>query len=260
MSSADSTNELAQCCGDLPRLENPSEYTVKGTIKKTPNSGIPYYEVAIDVKRTDLAVIQFYDIVGFESSQTKQQADRISAGLGCKVVTPDFFLTGGGFPGLLGAQHSRESLMEWLNSVAPFEKVLERTREIIEVLRGEGITKFAHVGHCWGGVQGVFLATVPDLFQALGLIHARTFTAEQGAKILVPIINLPSKNEGLQPEFHEALRPGVKELSEFHLYDDVPHGFSSGRSDWSDPLLKQRAEEVIQEYVTFIKKILPKPE
>ncbi|KAF9515708.1 hypothetical protein BS47DRAFT_1360806 [Hydnum rufescens UP504] len=231
MASADSTNELAQCCGDLPRLENPSEYTVKGTIKKTPNSGIPYYEVAIDVKRTDLAVIQFYDIVGFESSQTKQQADRISAGLGCKVVTPDFFLT-----------------------------VLERTREIIEVLRGEGITKFAHVGHCWGGVQGVFLATVPDLFHALGLIHARTFTAEQGAKILVPIINLPSKNEGLQPEFHEALRPGVKELSEFHLYDDVPHGFSSGRSDWSDPLLKQRAEEVIQEYVTFIKKILPKPE
>jgi len=259
MTSTEPTDRTSSCCGDLPRLENPGEYTVKGTIKTIPNSPLTYYEVATDVKRTDLAVIQIYDIIGFESDQTKQQADRISAGLGCKVVTPDYFLTGAGYPGLLGPEHSRESIWEWLTRVAPYEKVLERTKEIVEVLRAEGITKFAQVGHCWGGIQGVLLAAEPDLFQAVGLIHGRTFTAEQGAKVVTPVINLPSQSEGLQPEFHDALPPGIKELSEFHLYGDVPHGFSSGRGDWTDPLLKQRAEEVIQEYVTFVKKIIPKP-
>jgi len=220
-----------------------------------------YYEVAVDVERTDLAVIQVYDVVGFESNQTKQQADRISAGLGCKVVTPDFFLTGAGFPGLSAPGRSRrETMWEWLNRVAPYEKVVERIKEVQDILRAEGITKFAHVGHCWGAITGIGLAAEPGLFEALGLLHGRAYTAEDAVKVISPVINLPSANEGLQPEFHAALRPGIKELSEFKLYGDVPHGFSSGRGDWTNPLKKQRAEEVIQDYVAFVKKIIPKPE
>jgi len=250
----------SQCCVDLPRLEIPGEYTLKGTHKKTPNLGMAYYEVALDVQRTDLAVIQIYDIVGIESDQTKQQADRISAGLGCKVVTPDFFMTGTGYPGLLGRGATRESMAEWWTRVAPYDKLLERINEVQDILRAEGITKFAHVGHCWGAIVGVNLAAEPGLFEAIGLIHGIAFTAAQGAKVVTPVINLPSMNEGLQPEFHDALRPGIKELSEFRLYGDVPHGFSSGRGNWRDPLTRQRAEEVIQDYVTFVKKIIPKPE
>jgi hypothetical protein len=46
--------------------------------------------------------------MGPESDATRQQADRISAGLGCKVVCPDFFMTGTGYPGMLGSGHKRE--------------------------------------------------------------------------------------------------------------------------------------------------------
>lgn len=54
----------SQCCADLPRLEIPGEYTLKGTHKKTPNLGMAYYEVAANIQRTDLAVIQIYDVSG----------------------------------------------------------------------------------------------------------------------------------------------------------------------------------------------------
>lgn len=64
-------------------------------------------------------------------------------------------------------------------------------------------------------------------------------------------------SEGSQPDFMEALPLGVKELSEEKLYGDVPHGFAAGRGDWvGSALKKQRAEEVIQDYVCFVQKIL----
>ena len=56
-------------CGEVPRVEVPSEYTPKGIQKTTPN-GLNYYQVvpASGVTRSNFAVIQYYDVGSLTSS------------------------------------------------------------------------------------------------------------------------------------------------------------------------------------------------
>lgn len=100
------------------------------------------------------------------------------------------------------------------------------------------------------------LAKKPDLFVAAASVHGRAFTGEQGGEVAIPFYNMPSQNEGLQPEFQEALRSGIKEKSKFKLFGDVPHGFAAARGQWgTNETHKKRAEEVIDEYVNWVKEI-----
>jgi hypothetical protein len=50
-------------CGEVPRVEIPSEYAPKGVQMTTPN-GLNYYQVvpAAGVTRSDFAIIQYYDV------------------------------------------------------------------------------------------------------------------------------------------------------------------------------------------------------
>jgi len=248
-------------CGDVPRVEIPSEYTPKGVQRTTPN-GLNYYEVvpASGVSRSDFAVIQYYDVLGPESDATRQQADRISAGLSCKVVCPDFFMTGTGYPGMLGAGHRRETMWEWFERVAPFDKVVERTADIKNVLKTEGITRFAGIGHCWGAITGVGFSKLPSYFIGFGLLHGRALTPEDCAASQIPLANFPSSMEGDQPHFFPSLPEGyIRDKSAYRFFYDVPHGWSSGRGDWGNPLKRKRAQEVIEDYVRYVEAIIEAP-
>lgn len=55
--SSDRTDE---CCGRVPRIVA-QDYTRVGSTKETP-TGLKYYESAVDVKRTDLAVVVVFDV------------------------------------------------------------------------------------------------------------------------------------------------------------------------------------------------------
>lgn len=114
------------------------------------------------------------------------------------------------------------------------------------------------VGHCWGGMTGIHLAQVqPPLYIAAGLIHGRAYTRKDALSVRIPVANFPSAMEGgPQADFHENLPDGIKEKSVFKLFGDMQHGFSSGRGDWSTPNKKKRAEEVMQDYVDFVYKLL----
>lgn len=103
------------------------------------------------------------------------------------------------------------------------------------------------------------LATKSDLFIAAASIHGRAFDASQGSRIVTPFYNMPSQNEGLQPEFQAALPEagGVKEKSKFKLFGDVPHGFAAARGKWeTSELERTRAEEAIEEFVGFVNEIV----
>lgn len=250
--SADRTEE---CCTSLPRIVS-SGYERVGTTKET-KAGLKYYESASAIKRTDLAVIVYYDIVGSDQPQTDQQVDRISKGLGAKAVMPHFFGVEGGYPGDLS---DRAALWAWVGENASPEKVTARTDDIIATLKAEGITKFVGVGFCWGGMQVQEFSTRPGYYDAAASIHGKAYTAENGAKIVNPFYNLPSQSEGAQPEFFAALPAGIKEKSKDKLFGDVPHGFAAARGKWdTDPIHKQRAEEVIEEVVNWVNEILPAP-
>lgn len=177
-----------------------------------------------------------------------------------------------------------QHLTSRIGRVAPIDKVIERTNEFLPVLKAEGaylahssgpslthgitltltlaltgITRFVGVGFCWGAITCRALSALdPALYVGLGFIHGRAFTAEQGKAVRVPIINLPSKGEGEQPEFHAALpeEGGIREKSAFQLFGDVPHGFASGRGDWRDELKRKRAQEVIEVFVEWVDRVV----
>lgn len=70
---------------------------------------------------------------------------------------------------------------------------------------------------------------------------------------------MPSQDEGLQPEFQDALpvANGIKERSKFKVFDDVPHGFAAARGQWAtNELHRKRAEEAIEEYVRFVDEVV----
>jgi len=246
--------EIADCCATLPRIVG-SGYERKGSTKETPN-GLKYYEAAEGVTDTDNAVVVFFDIVGPNQYQTDQQVDRISKGLGVKVVSPHWFGNDLGYTGALGPDIDMNDLNAWRAEHAKIEDVKKHASDIFGVLKNEGITKIHAVGFCWGGMVAAELATIPDFLASAGSIHGRKYDAAHAARVVVPFANLPSQNEGPQEDFIAALPAGIKEKSIYKLFGDVPHGFAAARGQWAtDELHKKRAEEVIEDYVGFVQNL-----
>lgn len=136
--------------------------------------------------------------------------------------------------------------------------ITEKTKDIVQQLHSEGITKINVVGFCWGGSQAKNLAAFENpLFATAGSIHGRKFTADDASNINIPFFNLASQKEGPQDDFIPNIKEGIREKSVFLLYEDVPHGFAAARGRWAtDELHKQRADQAIRDYVHFVKKAL----
>ncbi|KAF8308228.1 hypothetical protein DL93DRAFT_2100863 [Clavulina sp. PMI_390] len=250
-----SSERTSDCCGTLPRIVS-KDYQRIGSVKETP-VGLKYYESAVDVKTSDLAVVVAYDVEGSDSPHTCQQVDRISKGLGCKVVMPYIFGQDGGYEGPLGTPEQFNALWGWIGERAPPTKVVERVTDVVNVLKAEGITKVVALGFCWGGVQIAELSTIPDLFVAGASLHGRVYDATQGARIVVPFYNMPSMDEGSQPDFLAAIPAPAKDKSKEKVWDDVHHGFAASLGDWEkDELVKSRAEEAIQVFVDWVQEIV----
>jgi hypothetical protein len=73
------------------------------------------------------------------------------------------------------------------------------------------------------------LATKPGFRNAAASLHGRKYDAEKGTRIAAPFLNMPSRDEGEQPDFMNALPTGIKEKSRFKLFADIPHGFAAAR-------------------------------
>ncbi|KAF8308230.1 hypothetical protein DL93DRAFT_2087257 [Clavulina sp. PMI_390] len=68
---------------------------------------------------------------------------------------------------------------------------------------------------------------------------------------------MASKNEGEQPEFMAALPPVIKEKSKFKHFHDVPHGFAASKGQWAtDETHRKRAEEAVEEFVSWVKTLV----
>ncbi|KAF8317086.1 hypothetical protein DL93DRAFT_2165748 [Clavulina sp. PMI_390] len=250
-----SSQRTSDCCGTLPPIV-PKDYQRVGSVKQTA-AGLKYYESTVDVKRTDLGIIVAYDVTGSESPQTAQQIDRISKGLGCKVVMPYLFGEDGGYTKPRNTPEELDVMWAWIAERAPPAKVVERIRDIIGVLNAEGITQVAALGFCWGAIQVTELCTIPNLLVAGASLHGRAYDAAQGSRIVVPFYNMPSMDEGAQPEFMSAIPVLVRDKCKEKHWDDMRHGFSSSLGNWEgDGLVKRRAEEAMQVFVDWIQEVV----
>ena len=101
---------------------------------------------------------------------------------------------------------------------------------------------------------------MPSYFIGFGLLHGRALTPEDCAASQIPLANFPSSMEGDQPHFFPSLPEGyIRDKSAYRFFYDVPHGWSSGRGDWGNPLKRKRAQEVIEDYVRYVEAIIEAP-
>merc|ERR1712176_1628411 len=170
----------AQCCGDCAKpLPKRAEKGGGGTGEVVDGKG-------------PVSIIVAYDIFGFkENPRTREVCDEIASKVGSRVVMPDFFRGEdvlqkfGSFPPPGGVP----AVVEWFNSRAPFDKVIEEIDSIvIPYLKEQGACKaIGGVGFCWGGnvcIQGA--RKLKDL-KAIAALHSNIQTKEDVADLDVPI-------------------------------------------------------------------------
>lgn len=108
--------------------------------------------------------------------------------------------------------------------------------------------------------NSIGFAKLPSYFIGFGLLHGRALTPEDCASSKIPLANFPSSMEGDQPHFFSSLPEGyIRDKSVYRFFSDMPHGWSSGRGDWRNPLKRQRAQEVIEDYVRYVEGIIDAP-
>merc|ERR1712118_324138 len=236
----------AQCCGDC----------AKPLPKRAEKGGGGTGEVVVG--KGPVSIIVAYDIFGFkENPRTREVCDEIASKVGARVVMPDFFRGEdvlqkyGSFPPPGGVP----AVVEWFNSRAPFDKVIEEIDSIvIPYLKEQGACKaIGGVGFCWGGnvcIQGA--RKLKDL-KAIAALHSNIQTKEDVADLDVPIALFQSGDDPKAASHVETLKD-----KPFYAkcvardYPDMFHGWSL-RADMSDAKYSAQANDVIQRTCDFFK-------
>ena len=245
----------AQCCGDCAKpLPKRAEKGGGGTGEVVDVKGLPMYVVG----KGPVSIIVAYDIFGFkENPRTREVCDEIASKVGARVVMPDFFRGEdvlqkfGSFPPPGGVP----AVVEWFNSRAPFDKVIEGIDSIvIPYLKEQGACKaIGGVGFCWGGnvcIQGA--RKLKDL-KAIAALHSNIQTKEDVADLDVPIALFQSGDDPKAASHVETLKD-----KPFYAkcvardYPDMFHGWSL-RADMSDAKYSAQANDVIQRTCDFFK-------
>jgi len=238
---------LPEQCEDMPLLElTPDTYTPEGEIIDI--EGLTVYEGANKTSENLLIIV--HDIYGFDSStNTMQFADKINQN-GFRVAFPDYFYAMKADE-TLPKTHSQEWIKNNMkNRQQPTWEgsVRADTEKVISHYKAQGITKFGIFGFCWGGKIALRAST--DLGEDLlgaGQIHPSSVVESDSEVAMTPNILLPASNDAQMENYCETIKGRIGLDACFHQrFTDVNHGFSGQSGNWSDPLIKQRAEEVVQ--------------
>ncbi|KAF9975769.1 hypothetical protein BGZ73_000440 [Actinomortierella ambigua] len=237
---------LDACCNTPP---TDAQWKEKGTLKTLPNGRQVYRTGPKDAKR---GIVAFYDIFAFHPT-TYQFYDRLAEEKGFQVSMLHVFTSGGYPPEKLG--NSKE-LMAWIGNYDYTECDLYGfAKAAVEDLRKDGVKTFAVMGQCWGVLMAAKVASEADTpFCAWGGPHPSFISGETVKNVKIPGILLPSKDEKDQDMIDAINELNSKNLaikSVQHRFDNMFHGWTGGRGDWSDPEQKkegERAMDLIADY------------
>ncbi|GJJ68741.1 hypothetical protein EMPS_01087 [Entomortierella parvispora] len=192
-------------------------------------------------KDSKRGIIAIYDIFGHHDT-TYQFFDRIAESHGgFQLSAPHIFHNGAATPEMLG---DRPRLMAWIGENGDYKKshIDEIIRVAVEDLRADGCTSFSIFGQCWGAMIAVLAASEEGTpFLAAGGPHPSFFSVDLVKNIKTPLIALASKDEADMVPVVAAVQAKGFAVDSFHQrFDDVHHGWTGGRGDWTDPIqLKQ---------------------
>ncbi|KAG0354296.1 hypothetical protein BGZ54_001711 [Gamsiella multidivaricata] len=201
-------------------------HKVNGIERKTYRTG------SKDSKRGIIAV---HDILGFHPT-TYQFLDRLAESNGGFQVSAPHFFSEGMPESLLG---DRSALMAWLSEHGDYKnnRLYDVVLAAVENLRADGCTTFSIEGQCWGTYIAIQAASEPgNPFLAVGGPHPSFTTVELVKDVKCPLILLASKDEADMIPVIESVKHKNFAVESFHKrYDNMQHGWTGGRGDWSDP-------------------------
>ncbi|KAF9566834.1 hypothetical protein EC968_003577 [Mortierella alpina] len=133
----------------------------------------------------------------------------------------------------------RGRLMAWLSEHGDYKNAHfdEVIRAAVEDLRADGCTSISIVGQCWGTLMAIKAASEDDSpFLAAGGPHPSFTTVEVVKNIQCPLILLPSKDEAdMVPVIEAVNQKNFSIKSVQRRFDNMHHGWTGSRGDWSDP-------------------------
>ncbi|CAL8101426.1 unnamed protein product [Orchesella dallaii] len=265
--SSSTTTEISSTTSSAPFLP-PHQRPARSDLASMPPptgqeivvGNVTIYESAVTNDTfEDVMLISVHDIFGFHP-HVKYISDRLS-GFGFRAVVPDFFhgnpIAIENFPPPNFTETAKYLFNKdgfWLQRVkADLQTVMNYYRQT------ENITSFGLYGFCWGAKMIVYASEDKDFqdINAIGFVHPSRLVTSDANKINAPALLLPSNAEPDMVPFLQILEQRFGEgKSEHYRYEDMRHGFVGATSDFSNPDVRSRVEDVIEKLNIFFRKHL----
>ena len=203
----------------------------------------------------DLSIIVFYDILGFNVSQTRVFCDRLAAEYNVHVIMPDFFR------GRAASIHI-SNLTAWLAEVGNWSRISADLKNVASWLRTTSpVNRIAIIGFCWGGLQVVrATSNLANLFFTGLSIHGAWLTADEVKNLQQPVLFVAAGNDpplvpDLKKVIEESTSLRVSSQCEYKTYRDMRHGFVSGGANYSNPANVAAIDSVHETVKRFLDKM-----
>ncbi|OLY84241.1 putative AIM2 family protein [Smittium mucronatum] len=204
-------------------------------------------------KNSKAAIVYIYDIFG-NHSNAYEGAD-IFARHGYRVIMPDFLRNNPVRVEMLGDWQRIKSRFETKESYEMLESDFKAVKDYL--VNVEGFDKVLLVGFCWGAKKAMELSEHDDFYLGGALFHPSFLTLEDFKGVQAPMIIQPSMHD---PDFTEGFeiisQKSFGDLCYIQVYDDMIHGFASGRGDWSDSHVRVRTNEAFSNALRGFGRIL----
>jgi len=192
-------------------------------------------------------LIGVYDIFGHANPNMKQVTDEMSRQRGgFRAILPDFYRGDSWDPANFPPEDPND-LAEWLARVGNWELVVKPDlMEIVDHYKAEGVEEFAIFGMCWGGKVATLASTeLNTLFKAAAMVHPASVANSEADGVKIPMYLMPTANEPDMLPFYQVLQQKFGNNTGHRRFDDMFHGFSGARGNFSNPINQQRVNEVI---------------
>jgi len=246
----DTITSLPEDCQDMPRQVLTAEgYEPEGEISDI--DGLEAYETA-DGDHTDKMIILIQDRFDFyTSTNLRQLCDKLYE-RGWKVVMPNLIYPNATNKGMNRQVHIMEAInkkQDVHQNPLPTWNGTIRT-DMIKVLdhyKAQGYTKFGTFSFCWGGSQAVMAsAEFYENILVSALVHPWLFVEEDDSIVMGPNVLLPAVDDPPMDEYCEVIKARLGlDVCYHERFDDVIHGFAGATGDWTVPLEKTRAEDIL---------------
>jgi len=219
-----------------------ADYDPLGEFIDIGNLTVYQYESPDNINKKRL-LICVHDIYGIENDNFKQITDQmaIQSG-GFIVVLPDFF-RGDAWH----ADRDPAEREEWSKRVTDYNAVIKPDLlNLVAHYQAKGVEEFAIYGMCYGGKIATLAAIeLNEYFKASALVHPSSVTTEEADDVKIPMYLMPASTDLNMTDFYEVLKTNFGDNCGHRRFDDMHHGFCGNRGNFSDPVNRERVDEVI---------------